>query len=566
VLPGSQGGGGIANNILGTVVSGLGKFFGGGVGSLLQGGTLASSFGFGSAGAGVAGPLMANGGFFSGIGGGIGSMSSGLAGTFNILSNIASTLSTAFTSTTLGATIATAVTEIGATIATTLTATLDAITLSLLNPVTWIIALVVAAITAIYRIIANNQERPNAKFSGMFEGVSFDETMRQFVPGAINVAIGRKSGIKNSQAGAIADNLQARLKILADQWVGILNIFPDFISEDIQPALDLTNQRLNKNFANLKFSPGGSRSIQQELEALSGPDGLVRFFDAFKPSIAHGFAATLQRGGIGADLTGFQSIDPGFKKLTPEVEKDWADFIAAIKDVAGLTSQLGRVGANKFLTPTDLSGVTSLFDQLFSTSDSATFTKAAAEIQEKLKPITDFLDAAVQESTDLFGRGLLAALDAATASDAQAAFLESLGQGVKEKIFNGIVESFVASAQFSDLLAPIQQTIRDFTQQAIETGQQPDIAAFRSAILPGIESVSARANALAPLIEALQQLGFEFKDALGVFSRDVAEVVTEAKRETKVEINIENYANDSNPEALGRQIAELLGGRVAPPA
>ena len=104
------------------------------------------------------------------------------------------------------------------------------------------------------------------------------------MPGDINVQIGRKSGIKNSQAGAIADNLQQRLKILAVQWTDILNIFPDFIEKDMQPALDETNRRLNKNFKDLKFSPGGSRNIQQELEYYPGPAGLVRFFHAFKPS------------------------------------------------------------------------------------------------------------------------------------------------------------------------------------------------------------------------------------------------------------------------------------------
>jgi hypothetical protein len=507
---GTSGGGGIIGNLVSTI----GKLGGGfssllsGLGSLLSGG--GGSFGFGSAAAGVAGPAFANGGFFSGISGAAGG--SGIVG--NIINGL-STAWTAFSNTTLVTTIGSAITEVGATIATTLTTVLDTITAALANPVTWIAAIVVAAITAIYRIIANQQERPNAKFSGIFQGVSFNETSQQFVPGDINVQIGRKSGIKNSDAGKIADNLQQRLTVLAVQWTDILNIFPDFIEKDIQPALDETNRRLNQNFKDLKFSPGGSRDIQQELESLSGYAGLFRFFQAFAPSIEQGFRSSLQGGGIQiGSAAGFANLDPnrGFKFGAPQ--EDWDKFIAAIKDVAGLTSQLGSVGAGKFLTGSDLTNIGGLFDQLFSVTDSTTFVKAAAELKDKLKPALDFLTQSVQESTDLFGRGLMAALQATSESDAIKAFTESLGAGVKDAIFNGIIQSFVASAQFGDLLAPIQQQIREFTQQALASGTPPDIEAFRKAILPAIEAISSRAGVLAPLIAELQKLGLDVTDAI----------------------------------------------------
>jgi len=484
----------------------------------------------GGSGGSVGGPV--------GGGGGAGGLSS---------STLASTVSTASSTIT---------TSLGTSIAGVLT------TVALAFAKIPIIGWIIAAVIMLFRIIANQQERPNAKFSGNFQGVSFDPTMAQFVPGDINVQIGRKSGIKNSQAGQIADNLQKRLVIMSQQWVDILNIFPDFIANDIQPALDETNSRLNKNFANLKFSPGGSRSIQQELEAMSGPDGLVRFFDAFLPSLAHGFSSTLEHAGItGTDFTGFGGISPGFKFP----QKDWDDFIKAIKDVAGLTSQLGSVGAGKFLTTSDISAAGSLFNQLFSVTDAATFTKAAAEIQDKLKPVTDFLQQSVQEASDLFGRGLIAAMQAVTASDANAAFLKNIGEGVRDKIFSGISQAFIASAQFSDLLAPIQQIIRQFTQDALTSGQVPDVGAFRQALLPAIEDISTRAQTLAPLIQALQSLGFDVTQALQSLIGTVADTAAAAATASpSVTINIENFNRDDDPQSLARQIQDLLNGRTAP--
>ena len=47
---------------------------------------------------------------------------------------------------------------------------------------------------------------------------------------------------------------------------------------------------------------------------------------------------------------------------------------------------------------------------------------------------------------------------AATESSALRQFNQILGEGVKQTLFQGITESFIASAQFNDLLAPIQQT------------------------------------------------------------------------------------------------------------
>jgi hypothetical protein len=541
------GGGGGGGGLLGWLKDMLGGLFsGGGLFSNLLGG--ASS---------VIGGLL-GGGSSGGGGGGF-----GIANIFSIISTGASAL---INSTSIGATISTAVLEtlsaVISTVSETISTTLTTITTSLASipGVGWIAAAVVAAISAIYRIIANQQERPNAKLSGQFGGVFFDETSQMFRPGEINVAIGRKSGIKNSQAGQIADNLQQRLIVLADQWVGILNIFPDFVSDQIIPALETTNQRLNANFRDIKFSPGGKRSIQQELEAMSGPDGLVRFLDAFLPSLGTSFWATLGAAGIpNVDTFGFQSISPGFKFP----QEDWTKLIQAITDTATITSSLATVGASKFLTPTDLSGVGSIFGQLFSTSDPRAFTEMAGKLKDQLKPVTDFLESSVQEASSLFGRGLVAAMQAATESDGRLAFLQSLNEGIRDTVFNGLSEAFIASAQFSDLLAPIQSQIRLFTQNALTTGIAPNIDEFRSSILPAIEAISTRADLLGPLIDALQSLGFNIREMLGLLppppEEPAAPVVTGPQ-------NITIYVQGSgDPEETARAIDRLLRGTLPPP-
>ena len=175
----------------------------------------------------------------------------------------------------------------------------------------------------------------------------------------------------------------------------------------------------------------------------------------------------------------------------------------------------------------------------------------------------------MQEATDLFGRGLMAAMEAATESDAQIAFLDNLGKGIKDEIFSGIVESFTASAQFADLLAPIQQTIRDFAQQALATGVAPDVGAFRAALFPEVEAISARASTLAPLIAELQKLGFDIRDSLGLIAAAPEPAPAPAVEpvpapRVAVEINIENYTREDDPAVLARRIGELLSGKLAP--
>jgi hypothetical protein len=125
--------------------------------------------------------------------------------------------------------------------------------------------------------------------------------------------------------------------------------------------------------------------------------------------------------------------------------------------------------------------------------------------------VLDFLKQAVGESTTLFGNGIVAALEAGTQSSALRAFHKTIGDGVKDLIFKGATEAFLASAQFNDLLAPIQQVIRDFTQQAIASGETPDLAEFRKALAPKIEDVTTRAELLEELIREFQKFGLDIK-------------------------------------------------------
>jgi hypothetical protein len=235
-------------------------------------------------------------------------------------------------------------------------------------------------------------------------------------------------------------------------------------------------------------------------------------------------------------------------------------FVKALTEFTGFSSALAGIsprGVGQFLTSGDLATLESAIGDVLKITDGSKLAEGVEQLKQKVQPVTDFLQQSVQQTTDIFGRGLIAALDAATSSQAHAAFLQSLGQGVKDVIFQGITESFIASAQFNDLLAPIQQTIRDFTQEAIATGQTPDMDAFRRAIFPDIEAITTRAETLAPLIEELQKLGLDVKDALGLISA--------GGRSTNITINIAEFTgSDQDVHALARKFDEILRGSLNP--
>ena len=73
----------------------------------------------------------------------------------------------------------------------------------------------------------------------------------------------------------------------------------------------------------------------------------------------------------------------------------------------------------------------------------------------------------MQQAADVFGRGMMAALEAVSESDAQLAFFNSLNQGIKDAVFTGITESIIATAEFTDLFAPLQKAIRESVQSSL---------------------------------------------------------------------------------------------------
>jgi hypothetical protein len=461
-------------------------------------------------------------------------------------------LNTLLYSTQLGLMITNISATVGNAVATAMT-TLNTIS-SYVPYIGWIIA----AITAIYRIVANQQERPNVKIGAQFEGVAFNPDTRMFEAGAITAGSYDRVGISRSQATGISNELQQRLTLLANQWVGILNLFPDFLKEQIIPALDQTNQGLNENFKRLKFSPGGSRTIQQELQDISGMGGQGRFVQAFLPALAAGWTAGLKRAQIPMDQT---ILPQGFGSVFNQEGMNY--LIEQIKNVVTTISGLASVspgGVAQFLTPGNQEYLSAIFNQLFSTSDPKLFSDLAAKLQENLKPVTDFLTQAVKQSTDIFGRGLMAAMEAATDSDARLAFMNSLGTGIKDVVFQGLTEAFIASAQFNDLLAPIQKQIAAFVEQSIATGQPPDIAEFRRIILPNIEGITTRADLLKDIIGALQSLGFEIRDKLGLIPAPTAPTPPPVTQVVTI-----NVTGAGDPETIARKIVDITRGQLPPP-
>jgi hypothetical protein len=352
------------------------------------------------------------------------------------------------------------------------------------------------------------------------------------------------------------------ISALADQWIGILNIFPDFLSEQIIPALDITNQRLRSNFANLKFSPGGKRTIQEELAAYAGPEGQLRFLDAFIAPIGAGLGAALAHAQIPINAAALQYGAAGFGTLQPALgHPQGMDYlIEQITKVVGITSGLATIGAGKFLSPDDLQRLADIFNQLFATSDPKAFSDMAAKLEDQLKPVIDFLNQAMQQSAELFGRGLQAALQAATEADAKLAFFKSINEGIYNAVVSGLIESLIATAGLNDLLAPLQKAIRESVQESVATGIFHG-AAFQAAVLPAIEAISTRADLLGPMVEVLHEVMDGIKEMLGLKPE-----VAAAPAGPQVVYATINVSGAGDPESTARAISKVLRGTLPPPA
>lgn len=595
----------------------------------------------------------------------------------SIGSSVGSVLGSLAGATTAGAGITGAIggwlggTTIGATLGTSIVGALAGMVIPVIGALIGII---------IGQVLGNQKPNPTAVIGAQFGGVGFNKLESIFEPGTLTVGVRRNTDLSRKAAESVATSAQTILGDMAAVWTNVLNFLPDFVADDVIPALDETNRRLNANFARLKFSEGGSRNIQEELEALQ-LHGNIGFLDAFLPAIGAGFNAALQR--IGVDVA--PSISGGFGQMGPPVgQEGWDKLIAAMQSVGQTVGALTSIpGINQLLTPTDRTSIASSFQHVFGLSDPNNFTAQAELLTQRLQPITDFLQQAMAQSTDLFGRGLIAAMEAldesgavtafnqvlntgikdavfggitesflataqfsdllaplqqairesvqhsmetgtfdgaagvgaavaaileraklleplatdlqaygeaikkmlgfqteetlsvalnastdvfgrgliaameaATQSEARLAFMNTLGTGVKDTVFRGLTEAFIASAQFNELLEPILDQIRDFTQRAIETGLPPDIEAFRSAILPGIEGIVGRAELLQDLIAALQELGFEIRDKLGL--------TEESQPATIIQGPVHITVTSNNAQQFMSDLNRLLSSRLPP--
>lgn len=417
-----------------------------------------------------------------------------------------------------------------------------------------VIGTIIGAIIGSLVSAFTGKKNPTAVIGAQFSGINYNQAAGQFDIGDIAVFVRRTADLSGRRAYQVANEVENILTPLAAQWTEMLNLFPSVIREQMIPALDETNRILNDSFRRLKFSEGGSRNIAQELAALGGPAN-VAFVSAFRAPISVGFAKSLERAGFAGQELNYSNL----ANLAPA----GAEFLA--KELTNLATTFGTLGGisprgiTQFLSGLDIGNIQSLLDQFYAISDVLKIPFAIQDLIPQLQPFIDYLSSAVQESSNLFGRGLIAAMEAATESDARLAFMNSLGTGIKDRVFQGLTEAFIASAEFTDLLAPIQQQIRAFTEEAILTGNVPDIARFRQAILPAIEQITTRAELLEPLIDALQELGFDIREMLGLLP-EAAEPPPPAPPAV-VNISI----NTNNPDEIGRKIGEILGGKLPPP-
>jgi hypothetical protein len=386
--------------------------------------------------------------------------------------------------------------------------------------------------------------------------------------------------IKGAKAEQVLQEHQRILDAEAGRYVNLLNTFPQSVHDSIVPLLETANEWLNRFLGAKKYSEGGSRNLQRELEDLRTKEAPAVFFVALRQAIGAGIGGLLGRAGL--DLGGV--IGEAFGPV-PEDQRGWRrglvnfgtglgipanpedaqKFLEAIQRLVSFSGSLAGIsprGITPFVTEADRARLEAELQSVLEARGNA-FTTAVDDMLERIQPIADFLSQSVQQASELFGRGMIAALEAANSSQAQQAFMQTLGEGTKQIIFQGITEAFIASAQFTDLLAPIQQTIREFTQQAIETGEVPDINAFRRAILPGIEDISTRAETLRPLIEELHRLGIDVTDALRALT-GVAQQV--ARQPANFTINLPPgwQGTDAEVRDLAGQLDNLLRGQLNP--
>jgi hypothetical protein len=547
---GGGGGGGFLDSIMGMFGGGGGQ--GGGGGGF--GGMLSNIFGSFGRPSGVSGPLMQNGAFLSSgggtsgwggmlgqVGGGISSLfgtsggGTGLGSIGTFFSDIGSgssalgsfggpILGGAAALITAGFTGGFKKSKLGSTIGSTVGGAIG----SIWGPIGTFVG---ATIGNLIGSLFNQTPNPTAILKAKFDGIFFDAIEGAFRPGGVQVGVLRTADIGKGRAEGIRTQVQGVLQTASQQWTDILNAFSPGAKNAIIPTLEGTNANLNNAFARLKFSEGGKRSIDEELADFAGKESGKGFFHAIRASLGAGFQAELSGVGLtqsaelardqfqrGALLRGDKATGGVFN--FPTDEETAKKFITALGEAAKITSSLAtfsKGGIAPFTTGTDVQFLEHMFGGVFGGgSDPKDFIKNVEGLREKIAPVVDYLKKSVAESTELFATGMVAALNAATESEAMEGFQKIIGEGTKKVLQAGLTEAMLSGGQFNDLLAPIQQTLRDFTQQAIVAGAHPDIPSMRAALEPQIQAVLNRAKQFAPFAAELQRTGAEFNRALGI--------------------------------------------------
>lgn len=413
-----------------------------------------------------------------------------------------------------------------------------------------------------------SQPTPSALLSAKFSGITHDALTGWFSPGSVKVKLLEATLVDGQQ---IQGQLQGAMTGWLAEWMKVINIFPDIVKDKIIPAIANANLLLNKQFRLISFEGNNIDDLVQFFVENAVPR---KMYYALREAIGIGISENLRLAGLPEvsqqALSTFGAINPdeslaaqkqlGLKPPGPFAgAKAQQAFLDALKTFASITSGLGAVstsGITPFVSEKDLAQVNAAIANVLAVKRGKDLASAVDLMQERLQPITDFLQQAVQQTTDIFGRGLIAALDAASESTALLNFQHTIGDGVKQMLFQGITESFMASANFTDLLAPVQKIIREFSQQALDTRTPPDIDAFRRAIFPAVEDISTRAELLAPLIAELQKLGLDLKTSLNaLFGTGGNNIV----------INIGSVNNEQDARTIADRIFEHMEAALPPP-
>jgi hypothetical protein len=586
-LAGGMSGGGIGDSFLGNLFGGGGGQGGGGSGF---GGFLSNIFGSFGRPSGVSGPLMENGSFLSsgagssGFGGFLGQAGSGISSLFGtsgggtglgsigtFFSDIGSgnsalgsfggpILGGAAALITAGFTGGFKKSKIGSTVGSTVGGAIG----SIWGPIGTFIG---ATIGNMIGSLFNQEPNPTAIMRAKFSGIFFDAIDSAFRPGTVSVGTLKATDIGKGRTEGIRAEVQKVLEGQSQQWTDILNAFSPAGQAGIIPTLEGTNSNLNNAFARLKFSEKGKRSIDEELADFAKTESPKGFFHAIRASIGAGFQAELSAAGLttsaelardqfqrGALLRGDKATGGVFNFPTDEEgARKFIDAIGTVARSAASLNQFSPGGITPFVTAKDVAFLEHGFGSVFGGgSDPKEFVKNAESLKEKIAPVTDFLKNAVTEATTLLANGLTTAFESASKSDAITHFQEVIGQGTKDILTKGITESILSSGQFNEFLAPIQQTIRDFSQQAIDAGAPPDIQSMREKLSGQLQGLVGRVQNFAPLLGELQKTGEEIDKVLGISREDIA-----AKE--AAERAVENAAREeqARQEEAARRAAEL---------